>query len=783
MKVAIVGGGPGGMYFGILAKKAWPDWEIDVYERNRPDDTFGFGVVFSDETLGFLKDYDEDSYEAIRRSFAYWDDIDIHLKGRSFRVAGNGFCGCSRKTLLKLLHERCRALGIRLHFERDVAGAEEFADADLVVAADGINSAIREQAREHFGTHLDWRSNYFCWLGSTREMDAFNYFVRESEHGLFVAHTYQYEPGMSTWVIEVPPETWHGHGFGDKDEQTYIAEIADVFREDLQGHPFIDNRSVWRRFPTVTNRTWIKDNVVLIGDAQHTAHFSIGSGTKLAMESAIALFEAFRKHPDVSNALAAFDVDRREEVERTQHAATVSLKWFETLGDHWQLEPEQFAFQLMSRSKQITYDNLKLRDPAFVARMDDWFVDHARREGYDVEDGTPAMFAPFTLRGMTLENRVVMSPMAQYSATDGMPDDWHFVHYTSHAIGGAGLVYTEMTCPSPEARITPGCTGIWNDAQTAAWRRITDFVHDRTQSRICMQIGHAGRKGSTRVAWEGMDLPLTEGNWPIVSASPIPYRDESATPAELDRAGMDRLVDEFANAARRADEAGFDMIEVHMAHGYLLASFISPLTNVRTDEYGGPIEARMRFPLEVFAAMRAAFPADKPVSVRVSACDWAEGGLSEDDLVAACRMLREAGADVINVSTGQTVPYEKPVYGRMFQVPFSDLVRSRTGAPTIVAGNIYTADQVNTVVLSGRADLVALARPSLTDPYFTLRAAAKYGYEGQFWPAPYHSGRNQAYMLLAREREEYEQMRRALKPASHEIEDDGAADTAAHRAA
>ena len=783
MKVAIIGGGPGGMYFGILAKKTWPDWEIDVYERNRPDDTFGFGVVFSDETLGFLKDYDLESYEAIRRSFAYWDDVDIHVKDRVFSVSGNGFCGCSRKTLLKLLHERCRQLGVDLHFEYAVNDIDEFADADLIVASDGINSAIRTQYEDHFGTHLDWRSNYFCWLGSSREMDAFKYFVRESEHGLFVAHTYQYEPARSTWVIEVPPETWHGHRFGEKDEDEYISEIAEVFRGDLEGHELINNRSVWRQFPTVTNRTWVKDNVVLIGDSQHTAHFSIGSGTKLAMESAIGLFEAFRTHPEVSAALAAFDVDRREEVERTQHAATVSLKWFETIADHYRLEPEQFAFQLMSRSKQITYDNLKLRDPAFVAQMDRWFVAHVRARGFEVSDDTPAMFTPFSLRRMTVPNRVVMSPMAQYMATDGLPDDWHFVHYTSHAIGGVGLVYTEMTCTSPDARITPGCTGIWNEAQTAAWRRITDFVHDRTASRICLQIGHAGRKGSTRVAWEGMDLPLSQGNWPIVSASSLRYRPESQIPSALDRAGMDRIVEDFASAARRADEAGFDMIELHMAHGYLLASFISPLTNVRDDAYGGPIEQRMRFPLEVFAAMRANFPDDKPMSVRVSACDWAEGGLSEADLVAACHMLSDAGVDVISVSTGQTVSDERPVYGRMFQVPFSDLVRSRVGIPTIVAGNIYSADQVNTVVISGRADLVALGRPSLTDPYFTLRAAASYGYEGQFWPAPYHSGRNQAYMLLGRDREEQQRMRRELKPASHEVVDDTPGDASEHRAA
>ena len=771
MKVSVVGGGPGGMYFAILAKKTWPDWDIDVYERNKADDTFGFGVVFSDETLGFLRDYDEPSYESIRRSFAYWDDVNITLRGRTFSVAGNGFCGCSRKTLLQLLHARCRSLGIELHFEHDVTTSQEFADSDLIIAADGINSAIRAEHEDHFGTHLDWRKNYFCWLGSSREMDAFNYFIRESEHGLFIAHTYQYEPGASTWVIEVPPDTWQGHDFGNMAEEDYIAVIADVFQEDLNGHGLINNRSLWRQFPTITNKTWVKDNIVLIGDSQHTAHFSIGSGTKLAMESAIDLYESFVANSDRDTALAAFDKNRREDVERIQHAANVSLAWFETMNDHWPRDPEQFAFQLMSRSKQITYDNLKLRDASFVDQCDEWFAAKTRKDGYAFSDGSPAMFAPLKLRDLELANRVVMSPMAQYSATDGMPDDWHFVHYTSHAIGGAGLVFTEMTCPAPDARISPGCTGIWNDEQTRSWQRITEFVHQHTETKICMQIGHAGRKGSTRVAWDGMDLPLAEDNWPIYAPSPLKYRDESATPVEIDRAQMDRIRDEFVQAARNADTAGFDMIEVHMAHGYLLASFISPITNQRSDDYGGSIENRMRYPLEVFTAMRDVWPTAKPISVRVSACDWADGGLEEGDLITLCSMLKDAGVDIINVSTGQTVSYEQPVYGRMFQVPFSDKVRSRVGIPTITAGNIYSSDQVNTIVLAGRADLVALARPSLTDPYFSLRAAAKYDYKGQYWPEPYHSGRNQIYMLSQREQEEMRAMRVALKPPTHEVKD------------
>ncbi|MCC7411270.1 MAG: bifunctional salicylyl-CoA 5-hydroxylase/oxidoreductase [Gammaproteobacteria bacterium] len=774
MKVTVIGGGPGGMYFAILAKKAWPEWDISIYERNKPDDTFGFGVVFSDETLGFLRDYDERSYEAIRRSFAYWDDIDIHFKGRVLRCAGNGFCGCSRITLLKLLQERCRELAITMHFQTEADDAQ-FPDSDLIVAADGINSGIRAKYEHEFGTRCDWKSNYFTWLGSTREMDSFAYFFRETPHGIVNAHCYQYEPARSTWVIETTADCWRKSGFGDMDEDAYIAIIADIFKDELAGHPFIKNRSVWRQFPSIRNERWSYRNIVLLGDSQHTAHWSIGSGTKLAMESAIALFESFSaKGKNVRAALAHFEAIRREDVERIQHAANVSsLPWFENVADHWHMDPEQFAFQLMSRSKQITYDNLRLRDAGFVEMCDHWFARKQREAGYDFPDGTAPMFAPLRLRGMELSNRVVMAPMAQYSATDGLPDDWHFVHYCSRALGGAGLVYTEMTCPGADARISPGCTGMWNEAQRDAWTRIVEFVHARSGAKLCMQLGHAGRKGSTRLAWDGMDLPLAGGNWPLISASPIKYRDESQLPAQMDRARMDQVRDEFVRALEFADQAGFDMVEVHMAHGYLLASFISPLTNQRSDEYGGSIENRMRYPLEVFRAMRAVWPVDKPMSVRISASDWAPGGICEHDVLALAVMLRDAGCDLINVSTGQTVSFEQPVYGRMFQVPFADKIRTRVGIPTLVAGNISSADQVNTIVMSGRSDLVALARPHLADPYFTLHAAAWYGREAQEWSKPYLSAKFQAQMLARREREQSLEMRRALRPPSHEVKEAG----------
>ena len=772
MKISIVGGGPGGLYFSILAKKEWPKWHIEVFERNRRDDTFGFGVVFSDQTLSFLDKYDNPSYESIRRSFAYWDDVDVHYKDQVLRCGGNGFCGCSRLQLLELLYTRAEALGVVLHFEHEVADELEFTDSDLIIAADGLASVIRDKYADSFGTEIEIRRNYFCWLGSTRELDAFKYFFRETEHGIIVMHAYQYERGMSTWVCEMQASTWKGFEFGDMEEIEYASILQAIFAEELAGRDFIVNRSLWRQFPEVRNKTWIKDNIVLLGDSQHTAHFSIGSGTKLAMESSIALYESIKKNAELNTALDAFDLERRMDVEITQHAADVSLAWFETMDEHWGVEPEKFAFQVMSRSKQITYENLRLRDADFISKVEQGFTCAQRVEGYDIDDRAPPMFAPFRLRDMKLANRVVMSPMAQYSAVDGMPNDWHLVHYGSRGIGGAGLIYTEMTCPAPDARITPGCTGLWNTAQADVWRRITEFVHSNSDAKLCMQIGHAGRKGSTRLAWDGMDLPLTDGNWPIHSASPIPYRSESATPIELDRKRMDDITEQFVAAVEYATSANFDMVELHAAHGYLLASFISPLTNQRDDEYGGDIDARMRYPLEVFCAMRAAFPAEKPMSIRLSATDWLSGGLEEDELIRACHLFKAAGVDVINVSTGQTVSNEKPVYGRMFQVPFADKVKHRVGIPVIVAGNITNADQVNTVILSGRADLVALARPHLTNPQFALDAAARYGYQSQGWPNQYMSGRAQAYLIGEREAEEQRDMQIALKPPSHEIKED-----------
>jgi anthraniloyl-CoA monooxygenase len=770
MRIEIIGGGPAGLYFAILMKKARPAARITVYERNRCDDTFGFGVVFSDQTLETFETYDRESYKAITENFAYWDDISINYKGSSFRVGGNGFCGCSRRTLLLLLQERAAALGVDMKFETEIPSLDALAGADMIVAADGINSAIREANRDHFQPSVDLRPNKFTWMGSTKPLDAFTFHFKETAHGIFIAHAYQYEPGRSTWVLETDPETFEKAGLGNMSEQESADFLEEVFAEELDGHKLLINRSMWRNFPMIRNARSTMGNVVLLGDAKSTAHFSIGSGTKLAMEDAIALFESVMRTSGVEEALADFEETRREEVEKTQHAADVSLVWFEHVKRYWHMDPVTFAFGVMTRSKAITYDNLELRAPEFVAEATRTFAEQVAASGLEVDTTNPVApaFQPLKLRDMRLENRFVVSPMCMYSAVDGVPQDFHLVHYGSRAMGGAGLVFTEMTCVSPTARITPGCAGLWNDEQQAAWTRIVDFVHTQSASKICLQIGHAGRKGASKLMWEGMDRPLPEEEaWPILSASPLPYYPESQTPRPMDRADMDAVKADFVATVRRAIECGFDMIELHCAHGYLLASFLSPVTNTRDDEYGGSLENRLRFPLEVFAAMREVWPAEKPMSVRVSATDWIEGGLTGDDSVEIARAFAQAGADLIDVSTGQTSPASKPVFGRMFQTSFSDQIRNEADLATMAVGAITSADQANTILTAGRADLVALGRPHLADPAFTLRAAGDYGFGDIFAPKQYQPGKFQLLRNSERAREELKELKLKAKPKTH----------------
>jgi len=772
MRISIIGGGPGGLYFAILMKKALPQTEITVYERNRADDTFGFGVVFSDETLDTFEKFDRDSYRSITEHFAYWDDIEIHFKDTVHRIGGNGFCGCARTTLLRLLQERARALGVALLFETEVTDIDALiAKSDLVVGADGVNSRVRQTFVQTFQPETDLRPNKFSWMGSTRPFDAFTFFFRETEHGIFIAHCYQYQPGASTWVLETDPQTFARAGLDKLDEAESARFLEGVFAEELAGHRLIVNRSIWRNFPTIRCERWTHGNVALIGDAKATAHFSIGSGTKLAMEDAIALYQSFRATggQDVTAALGHFESERREEVEKTQHSADVSLVWFEHVRRFWQMPPARFAFGLMTRSKAITYDNLALRAPEFVAEVDQLCAREAAAQGFpaDTAHPVPPAFQPFRLRNMTVANRLVVSPMCQYCATDGLPGDWHLVHYGSRAVGGAGLMFTEMTCVSADARITPGCAGLYSDAHEAAWKRIVDFVHANSRTKICLQLGHAGRKGATKLMWEGMDRPLADGAWPVVSASPIPYFPDSQVPREMTRADMDRVIADFVKATQRGLRAGFDMLELHAAHGYLLANFISPLTNKRSDEYGGSIENRMRFPLEVFRSIRAVWPTEKPVSVRISATDWEDEGLISEDATTVARLFAEAGCDLIDVSTGQTTPEAEPVYGRMFQTPFSDQIRNDTGLATMCVGAITSADQANTIVAAGRADLVALARPHLVDPFFAMRAAAWYGVPNIPCPPQYLAGRDQLVRNSPREREDLATLRRKAKPKSH----------------
>lgn len=739
MRVAIVGAGPAGLYLAILLKRDNPGHQVTVYERNRLEDTFGFGVVFSDETLENVGEADAETNQAMASAAACWDDIEIHYRGAAIRSTGHRFAGVERKALLELLARRAQALGVALELQREITSPADCGGADLIVAADGVASRLRDSLASQFQPILDWRQNRFVWLGTSRPFPAFTFYFKPSPAGLWRTHAYQYAPGRSTFIVEGREETWRASGLGEDDEAGTVAYLEQLFEEELQGHTLVANRSIWRRFPTVRNACWHAGNVVLIGDAAHTAHFSVGSGTKLAMEDAIALAGALQSARTVPEALAAYEAARRPAVESLQRAAQASLEWFESAERYHDLEPLQFAFTLLTRSLRITHENLRVRDPRLVNEVDRWFAREAGRQSSVpmlVSPPPPPLFTPYRLRDLVLPNRVVVSSMCQYRAEDGVISDWHLVHLGSRAIGGAGLVMTEMTDVSREGRISPGCAGMYLEAHVPAWRRVVDFVHQESAAKIGVQLGHAGRKGSTRAPWEGKDLPLAEGNWPLLAPSPIPYLATSQTPKEMTRADMDQVRDEFVRATRMSDQAGFDLLEVHMAHGYLLASFISPLTNLRGDEYGGPLAHRMRFPLEIMSAVRAAWPAAKPLSVRISAVDWAPGGLEPEDAVVVARLLMAAGADIVDVSAGQTVAEAKPSYGRQFQTPFSDRIRHEARVPTMTVGNISSAADVNTILAAGRADLVVMARAHLYDPYWTRHAAAELEYALP-WPPPY----------------------------------------------
>ena len=754
MRILCLGGGPAGLYFAISMKLRDPRHEVTVLERHAASDTFGWGVVLSDDALERMQKNDPQSTDAIRSHFAYWDDIAVVHNGARNVSSGHGFAGIGRKQMLIILQERARALGVNLQFETEFTSTEDYRkDYDLVVGADGINSLVRREYGHVFKPDVDQRLCKFVWLGTHQRFDdAFTFIFEKTEHGWVWAHVYQFDGDTATFIVECLPDTWDRWGFADMSKEQTVDTCRRIFQAHLGGHALMSNAAhlrgsaVWMQFPRVICEQWSHENVVLMGDAAATAHFSIGSGSRLAFDSAIALADYLHSQPTLAAACERYQEERRVEVLRLQSAARNSLEWFEQVERYLDLHPVQFAYSLLTRSQRISHENLRLRDPVWLRGAEDWFQEQAGGT-----KGRAPMFAPYRLRDMRLVNRIVVSPMAQYKAVDGCPTDWHFSHYAERAKGGAGLVYTEMTCVSPEGRITPGCPGLYAPDHEAAWKRLVDFTHRETPARICCQIGHSGRKGSTQLGWEEGDAPLTTGNWPIISASAVPWSNANAVPKAMDRNDMDRVRDEFVAAALMAQRAGFDMIELHAAHGYLISSFISPTSNIRTDDYGGSLENRMRYPLEVFRAMRAAWPAERPMSVRISAHDWVgDAGVTPDEAVNIATMFHAAGADIIDVSAGQTSTDARPIYGRMFQTPLSDRIRNETGIATMAVGNIYDSDHANSILMAGRADLVCLARPHLADPYWTLHAAVALGDTATPWPLPYLAGRDQARRLAER---------------------------------
>ena len=794
MKIVCIGGGPAGLYFALLMKQHNPAHDITVVERNQPYDTFGWGVVFSDATMDHMRQWDTVTAGEIQQAFNHWDDIELHFKDEVIRSGGHGFVGIGRKKLLNILQARCEQLGVKLVFETDVDSDAEFPDADLILASDGINSKIRTLHQDRFQPELIVRPNRYIWLGTHKQYDAFTFLFEKTEHGWFQAHIYKFDENTTTFIVECPEQVWLAHGLDKADQQQSIAFCEQLFAGNLQGAKLMSNArhlrgSAWLNFTRVKcEHWWLKNahgsHVVLMGDAVHTAHFAIGSGTKLALEDAIELTRLFQEMGDapetVGEVLTRYQELRSVEALKLQNAAWNAMEWFEVCGQRYcdTLEPPQFMYSMLTRSQRISHENLRLRDAAWLDDYERWFAGVGATAQTGAVDTPPPMLTPYTVRGLRLKNRIVVSPMAQYKARDGVVGDWHLAHLGARAVGGAALVMVEMTSPTLaqgyDGRITPGCPALENDAQQAAFARIVDFVHQQSDAKIGLQLGHSGPKGSTQLGWQAMDEPLASGNWPLVAASALPYGAQNQTPSALTRADMDVLRDAFVAATRRADAAGFDWLELHCAHGYLLSSFISPLTNVRGDDYGGPLEKRCRYPLEVFGAMRAAWPAGKPMSVRLSAHDWAPGGITPADALEIARLFKAAGCDVIDVSSGQTTRAARPVYGRMYQTPFADRIRNEAGIATMAVGAISEADHANSIIAAGRADLCAVGRPHLADPAWTLHEAARLQSRAVTWPNQYLSGRDQLYREMEKQKAMQAQAGQALAAMDSEANGQGA---------